>query len=142
MKIRLMTSADIPKALPLMGELGYPTNAGALTERFAAVIANPDDAVFVAEEEAGMSGLIACHSFEMLHRPGRLGRITALVVTEAARGRGVGRALVHAAEEHLRAHGSTKLEVTSAEQREGAHRFYASLGYAEQRVRFVKSPTP
>jgi ribosomal protein S18 acetylase RimI-like enzyme len=74
----------------------------------------------------------------MIHRPGRLGRITSLVVAATARGRGVGKNLLTAAERHLRANGCVKLEVTSGEQRSSAHDFYAANGYKEERVRFTK----
>jgi GNAT superfamily N-acetyltransferase len=123
-----------------MAELGYPTTPAALAERVAAVAASPDDGVLIAEEEGNILGLVAVHSFEMLHRPGRLGRITALVVAASARGRGIGSQLLSAAEDHLRANGCIKLEVTSGEQRSDAHAFYAARGYREQRVHFVKSP--
>jgi ribosomal protein S18 acetylase RimI-like enzyme len=123
-----------------MAELGYPTDPSSLSERVAAVSSNSDDAVLIAENEGNILGLVAVHSFEMLHRPGRLGRITALVVSASARNRGVGRQLLDAAESHLRASGCVKLEVTSGEQRPEAHGFYAANGYKEQRVHFVKSP--
>lgn len=139
--IRRCTAADFAAAIPLMAELGYPVDAATFAKRFDAVSANPDDAVFVADEAGKLLGLIAVHSFEMLHRPGRLGRITSLVVSEAARGRGIGRQLLTSAENHLRALGCIKLEVTSAAHRNDAHAFYASHGYEEQRVRFVKDST-
>jgi GNAT superfamily N-acetyltransferase len=139
MMIRRIAASDVPRVVPLMAELGYPTNAAALAERVAAISANPDDGVLIAEEEGAISGLVAVHSFEMLHRPGRLGRITALVVSASARRRGVGRQLLSAAEDHLRAIGCVKLEVTSGEQRAEAQDFYAAHGYQEQRVHFVKS---
>jgi ribosomal protein S18 acetylase RimI-like enzyme len=123
-----------------MAELGYPTDAASFTERVAAVSANPDDGVLIAEDDGNILGLVAVHSFEMLHRPGRLGRITVLVVSAAARNRGIGRQLLNAAESHLRACGCVKLEVTSGEHRPEAHGFYAANGYEEQRVHFVKSP--
>lgn len=138
MNIRRLTAEDVPSAVPLMAELGYPTDSASLAKRFAAVSAISGDAVLVADESGKLVGLIAVHSFEMLHRPGRLGRITALVVAEAARGRGIGRQLLSAAEDHLRALGCIKLEVTSAEHRADAHAFYGSHGYSEQRVRFMK----
>ena len=123
-----------------MAELGYPTDVAAFAERVDAISKNPDDGVLVAEEKEGILGLVAFHSFEMLHRRGRLGRITALVVSASARNRGVGRQLLNAAESHLREKGCVKLEVTSGAQRAEAHGFYAAHGYYEQRVHFVKKP--
>jgi ribosomal protein S18 acetylase RimI-like enzyme len=140
MIIRRLTSQDASSAVPLMAELGYPTNADAFAERFAALSTNPHSVVLVAEAQGSIVGLVAVHSFEMLHRPGRLGRITALVVASSARGRGVGTDLLKAAEDHLRQSGCTMLEVTSNDRRENAHAFYAARGYREKRVRFVKSP--
>ena len=123
-----------------MAELGYPTTPEALTKRIAAMAQYPGDGTLVAEVEGRIVGLVAFHSFPMLHRPGRLGRITALVVSAAVRGRGVGSQLLSAAESHLCANGCARLEVTSGEQRSDAHRFYVARGYHEQRVRFVKDP--
>ena len=122
-----------------MAELGYPTDDASFARRFAAVSATPEDGVLIAEEDGVVQGLVAFHSFHMLHRPGRLGRITALVVAGSARRRGVARVLVRAAERHLLALGCMKLEVTSAAHRSAAHGFYASEGYEEQRVHFVKN---
>jgi ribosomal protein S18 acetylase RimI-like enzyme len=125
-----------------MAELGYPTDATAFAERANAVCNNQDDVILIAEEEGNILGLVAVHSFEMLHRAGRLGRITALIVSVPARNRGIGRQLLDAAEKHLLANGCVKLEVTSGEQRTEAHGFYAAHGYHEQRVHFVKATAP
>jgi len=138
--IRPFASSDLPKIVPLMAELGYPANEASLAVRIAAVCANPGDGVLLAEEAGGIVGLAAVHSFEMLHRPGRLGRITAFIVSSSARRRGVGRQLLCAAEAHLRSAGCAKLEVTSGDARHDAHAFYAAQGYEEQRVHFVKNP--
>ncbi len=140
MIIRRLASSDVDLAAPMMADLGYPTTVDTFAERFAALCANPSSAVLVAEENGGFLGLVSVHSFEMLHRPGRLGRITALVVASSARGRGVGTELLKAAEEHLQQSGCTMLEVTSNDRRADAHAFYAARGYREKRVRFVKTP--
>lgn len=140
MTIRPIASDDLPGAVQLMGELGYPTNEAMLAKRIAAFSANPDDRILIAADAGNVLGLAAVHSFEMLHRPGRLGRVTAFIVSSAARRRGVGRDLLEAAEAHLRALGCIKFEVTSNAARGGAHAFYAAQGYEEQRVHFVKSP--
>jgi len=139
LSIRRIAPSDIPGSAALLAELGYPTSDAALTQRLDAIAANSDDAVFIAEDEGIVLGLVSVHSFEMIHRAGRLGRITALVVAASARGRGVGSELLGAAEKHLRAKGCVKLEVTSGEQRSSAHDFYAARGYREERVRFTKS---
>ena len=139
MLIRRLTSSDANFAASLMAELGYPTTADAFAERFAALCTNPHNAVLVAEAQGSILGLVSVHSFEMLHRPGRLGRITALVVASSARGHGVGTRLLRDAEDHLQKSGCTVLEVTSNDQRADAHAFYAARGYQEKRVRFVKS---
>jgi GNAT superfamily N-acetyltransferase len=137
--IRRIAPFDIPAAATLLAELGYPMSDAVLAQRLEAIAANPDDAVFIAEENGKVVGLISVHSFEMIHRAGRLGRITALVVAASARGRGLGTELLVAAETHLRGKGCVKLEVTSGEKRSSAHDFYAARGYAEERVRFTKS---
>jgi len=140
MLIRRLTSSDATVAAPLMAELGYPTTADAFAERFDALCTSAYNAVLVAEAQGSIVGLVSVHSFEMLHRPGRLGRITALVVASSARGHGVGTRLLKAAEDHLQNCGCTVLEVTSGDQRADAHAFYAARGYHEKRVRFVKNP--
>ena len=139
MSIRRITASDVPNAAALLAELGYPTTEADLGERLKAIATNPDDAVLVAAEAGNIVGLVSVHSFEMIHRPGRLGRITSLVVAASARGRGLGTNLLAAAEKHLRANGCVKLEVTSGEQRSSAHDFYAANGYKEERVRFTKT---
>ena len=140
MIIRRLTTSDAEFAAPLITELGYPTTADAFAERFEALCTTPHSAVLVAEAQGCIVGLVSVHSFEMLHRSGRLGRITALVVASSARGHGVGSRLLEAAEEHLQQSGCTMLEVTSNDRRSDAHAFYAARGYREKRVRFVKSP--
>jgi ribosomal protein S18 acetylase RimI-like enzyme len=139
-RIRQLTSLDIPLALPLMAELGYPSTSDAFSQRLTAVLSDPNGNVLVAEVEKQLLGLIGLQSFEMLHRPGRLGRVTALVVAESARGCGVGTSLLRAAEAHLLEAGCVMLEVTSAENRADAHAFYEAHGYHEKRRRFVKLP--
>ena len=139
MSIRRITASDIPSATALLAELGYPTTEADLGERLKAIATNPEDAVLVAAEDGNILGLVSVHSFEMIHRPGRLGRITSLIVAASARGRGLGTNLLAAAEKHLRAYGCAKLEVTSGEQRSSAHDFYAANGYKEERVRFTKT---
>src|SRR3546814_18105025 len=65
-------------------------------------------------------------------------RITALVVTSHAQGRGLGRQLLHEAELRARAAGAARLELSSGSQRTDAHAFYRACGYGDGTVRFNK----
>jgi GNAT superfamily N-acetyltransferase len=63
-----------------------------------------------------------------------------MVVTEARRGQGIGKALVRAVEAKCAALDCVLVEVTSNVRREQAHRFYEGLGYERTSVRFAKAP--
>ena len=64
-----------------------------------------------------------------------------LVVSEAVRGRGVGRALVAAVETKCAGLGCVLVEVTSNIRRDKAHRFYEGLGYEQTSFRFARTPS-
>jgi hypothetical protein len=74
----------------------------------------------------------------VLHEAGDWCRMTVLVVDQAARRGGVGRALVGEAEAVARAAGCVRIEVTSALHRDGAHEFYRGLGFGQVSEHFLK----
>jgi GNAT superfamily N-acetyltransferase len=78
------------------------------------------------------------HVMRTIHRSRPVGRIVALVVTEASRGRGVGTALVSDAEARMRVRGCEKMEVTSNVRLDGAHAFYERYGLERSSYRFAK----
>jgi GNAT superfamily N-acetyltransferase len=110
----------------LLGELGYPTDAAMVADRFAAL----RDADRVLLAEAGV-GLTALHRVPLLAEGGSLVRITALVVAADHRHRGVAQALLVAAEQQAREWRSRMLEVSSGQRAERgpAHEFYRSAGF-------------
>jgi GNAT superfamily N-acetyltransferase len=69
----------------------------------------------------------------MLAEAATMVRITALSVTASARGHGVGRALVAAAERRAVTMGASFLEVGSGRrpERAAAHRFYPAMGFED-----------
>ena len=136
--IRCAEEGDAAALAELMTQLGYPTTAEEMRERLDAILRHSNFATFVAVEEdevCGMIGLSASLSYE---RNESGGKIIVLVVHERMRGRGIGRALLAAAEDHFARAGIRRVVVTSRFEREGAHAFYESLGYTRTGMRFVK----
>jgi GNAT superfamily N-acetyltransferase len=84
-------------------------------------------------------GLACVTAHATIHAVAPVGYITALVTTSAARGTGVGRALVTAAETWAREQGCVRLSVTSAEHRADAHAFYPRCGMPYSGRRFSKT---
>ena len=139
--IRDATLDDAPALVSLLEELGYPTTADVLAERMRAFAAAGERAL-VAAVDGEVLGLITLHATPVLHRPTAVGRLTTLVVAARARGTGVGRALVAAAEQLLAERGCALVEVTSNRKRRDAHAFYEHLGYCETSLRFYKPLVP
>ncbi len=89
----------------------------------------PADPVLLATEDAKGVGLIALHWTFMLHHGKPVARITALVVRDDARGKGIGRTLVDAGAALARQAGCDLLELTTALHRTEAQAFYKALGF-------------
>ena len=121
----------------LIGQLGYDAGAGEVAERLAAMAAE-GRAVLVAELDGAVVGCLSTSVMRVLHRPAPVGRISMMVVDEKLRSRGIGAALVRAAEEVLAAQGCYMIEVTSHLRRTEAHRFYERLGYEKSSVRLAQ----
>jgi N-acetylglutamate synthase-like GNAT family acetyltransferase len=138
MGIRAATEADAAALVPLLDELGYPSEEAAVARRLATLVADDASDVWVAERDGAIVGLVGTYINALITRDARLCRITAMVVAEGARGAGVGRALLDRIEAHARERGCDRLEVTSAERRADAHEFYEALGFEGTSRRFVK----
>lgn len=134
---------DAAELARLLTQLGHPTIAADVTARWARWEAE-GNSIAVAEAAGGdLAGMITWSTRAVLHRPYPLGRITALVVDQAARGRGLGRRLLAHAESALAAAGCGMIELTSHDRRVDAHRFYLAVGYAKTGVRFARDvPAP
>lgn len=61
----------------------------------------------------------------------RVGRLTDLFVTEAARGRGIARALIKACEDHFRALGLRHMQIGVLARNTRAQRLYEAAGYRD-----------
>ena len=138
--VRDATPADAQGIAPLLAALGYPADLDTVTARLRELFAvDPTGRVIVAVDDDQVVGFATLHSTPLLHRATAVGRITGIAVRPSARGSGVGRELLRAAEGHFRAQGLARIEVTSGPTHAAAYPFYRRLGYSDQGVRFAKS---
>lgn len=138
-RVRPATAGDCAALERLIGQLGYEASARDIGPRLAAM-EQAGLAVLVAEHGGRVVGCLSTSVMRVLHRPAPVGRISMMVVEEDFRGRGIGAALVRAAEQALVAQGCQLVEVTSNLARADAHRFYERLGYDRTSVRLAREP--
>jgi GNAT superfamily N-acetyltransferase len=142
--IRSASPDDAGVIASLLGELGYPSDAGSVRARIARLLemeSAAQESVFVATDarDGTAFGVLSLHRFFGLHDDAPVALITALVVGEGARGLGIGKALVDRAAETARAWGCTRLMVTTHVRRAGAHAFYERIGFELTGRRYVRA---
>ena len=138
MILRAAVPGDLPALASLMGELGYPSSEAQVAERLARMARREDMAVLVADDGGAMIGFASVMAVDVIHVDPPAGMLVALVVAEAHRGRGIGRALADAAESWARSRGADRLTLASGLGRHGAHAFYEKIGYEHTARRYAK----
>jgi ribosomal protein S18 acetylase RimI-like enzyme len=133
--VRPARPADAAAIAALIAGLGFEAGADEIAERLPGMKKEPP----LVAEQGAVVGILAWHVTPVLHRPRPVGRITMMAVAEEQRRHGVGRALVEAACERLRAAGCGLVEVTSNIDLSGAHAFYRKLGFERTSYRFGKA---
>jgi ribosomal protein S18 acetylase RimI-like enzyme len=136
--IRVAEMNDATALAQLMCELGYETTESEMEMRMERIAADDCYRTFVAVLDGkvcGMIGTLACPSYEH-NDPG--GRILALATLGTMRGRGIGRALIAAAEKDFAKRRIARISLTTRFERKAAHQFYEALGYQATGWRFVK----
>ncbi len=137
--VRRAEGRDAAAIAVCLATLGYATPPALVAEKLSALMGNSSDIVLVAEDPtAGIVGVVSVHLVPLFHAAGNLARLTALAVVPGHQRRGVGRALVAAAEAFAWQRDCRRVEVTSGDHREDAHTFYRALGYDMDERRFIK----
>jgi GNAT superfamily N-acetyltransferase len=131
--LRRATPADVDSVRTLIGELGYagldePTFAAG----FAAVLRDSAQHVWVAEEDGPLVGLMSLGIRPQLRLAGVMVTIDEMVVTERARGTGLGGKLLELAKSEAARVGARRLELHTARGRPSYTRgFYTKNGFVE-----------
>ena len=122
----------------LLGQLDHPTSEEAAARRIARLEHSDSDRLVLAEAGGEVVGLVVLHESLALERDKPAAKLSAIVVDEARRGRGIGKALVEAMEAEARERGCFVLFLTTAERRADAHAFYGRLGFEHTGRRYAK----
>ena len=121
----------------LMSELGYDVASSELRHNILEIYRKGGE-IFIAEKDGEAAGSI-CVLMDARLAEGVYAEIVSLIVSDKARGCGIGKGLVKEAESWARRR-VDKIRVRANEIRAGAHAFYKGQGYEEvksQKV-FVK----
>ncbi len=145
MTVRPCTETDIPEVLRLLqvleDDLGFddaidPANAAAMFRRMQA--APEFYAVFVAESDGRIAGVVTMAFFEtLIHRKGTA-LINELVVDRDLRGRNTGALLVERCFQESQARGYDEINVGVLERNVRAIEFYKRCGFDTEHVLLEK----
>jgi len=137
LRIREAKSADVPRLVELIVDLGHPITEADVRSNLE-ILAADDMLPLVATDGERVIGMCGLSTMVTVHRPAPVGRISVMIVDEGYRGQGIGALLVAEAERRLSKRGCKIVEVTSNQRRERAHGFYEALGYEHTSFRFMK----
>jgi ribosomal protein S18 acetylase RimI-like enzyme len=140
--IREAGHEDIAQLASLLGQLGYPARPSEVGARLARLQEDPSSSVLVVLHEGRVVGLAATYVRLHLTRDGSTCRLTALVVDEGSRRRGVGRTLLARVAQDAEKRGCDRVEVTLRPQREAARALYLSVGFEERPLRLIRPLRP
>lgn len=134
---RFAQFSDLPELVSLMSQLGYETCEMKL-QTLIKEIRHGAGEVFVAEYGSNVVGCVNA-VIDVRLAEGRVGEVASLVVDDAWRGRGLGRSLIHMAEEWLSSR-VNHVRIRANARRIDAHSLYQSSGYEplKQQIVFIK----
>jgi GNAT superfamily N-acetyltransferase len=136
--IRDAAPGDAAPVAALLTQLGDPSDPDAVEARLDRLRV-VGDRVVVAELEGNVVGVAHLQVSPALERDRPAGKLGALVVDEAHRGHGIGRALVEAVEAEARLRGCGLLFLTTSERRGDAHAFYEDVGLEHTGRRYTRT---
>ena len=144
--LRRAVASDLPAIVRLLADdgLGRTRESGpedaAYARAFAAIEADPNNAVYVVDQDGEVLG---CAQLTLIPGLTRRGATRALIegvrVSPTRRGEGLGRWFLQRLVALARENGCALIQLTSDKRRTDAHRFYESLGFAASHVGFKLS---
>lgn len=123
-------------AQELRSEIGMPTSLG--EERFKtcfhASLMDPHCRILIAELGGNLVGYLSIWRRSNLSHAGPAAFVDDLIVSEEARGKGLGTALLQEAMRYAKEWGCVEIEVSTMPENEGAQRLYREMGFEKRGV--------
>jgi GNAT superfamily N-acetyltransferase len=149
MNIRPATVADLAAVLALVPRLaatGSPPGRDAKqieasdTESVTRALRQPaaDEVLLVAEDAGGLLGLIHVKTVVDYFTQQPIAHVSDVVVAASAEGGGIGKALMHAAEDWARGQGYAMVQLHVLVGNVRARSMYERLGYAAEWLKYIK----
>jgi GNAT superfamily N-acetyltransferase len=138
--LRRAAADDVPAIVALLTDdvLGAGregTDPAPYEAAFAAVDADPAHLLVVADDGGTVVGTLQLSFLPGLSRGGALrAQVEGVRVAAAARGRGLGEAMLRWCADEARRRGAALVQLTTDRRRPDAHRFYERLGYVASHV--------
>lgn len=138
MVIRQATNTDQRALENLLTQLGYPPEGDDFVLQKIKNYEEEGYHLLVCDADDGTIGFAALHWFDIFHSRKKVGRITAICVSDDTRGNGAGQKLLLEAGRFLATKGCSQIEVTTNVKRTRTAGFYLKNGYSENSRHFSK----
>jgi GNAT superfamily N-acetyltransferase len=138
LKIRDARSGDAQALAALVAQLGYQASPAGVAQRIERLASSEADRVVVAELDGEIVGLASVHTSLSIEYDRPAAKLSAIVVDERHRRRGIGYRLAAEMEAEARRRGCCLIFLTTAERRQDAHAFYGRIAFEETGKRFAK----
>jgi len=150
MKIRPAAATDRPVVLQLarrLAEQGTPPNrdrqqvAAADQKSIAAAMDGPSPMaeLLVAEADGQVVGFVHVKTVLDYYTQEQIGHVSDLVVASHAEGRGIGRALLEAAQSWAVGRGYSLMQLFVLPENSGARTLYEGTGYRAEWIKYVRA---
>jgi predicted N-acetyltransferase YhbS len=130
---------DAKHVASLLAELGYQSNEADVRDRLRRSLDSGTSYFLVAQSAGEVVGLVSAELVPYFPNGSTVCRVTGLVVATHHRGQGIGEKLLARAADFARQHHCSGIEITSAENRLDAHRFYQRMGFSRTSFRFFQA---
>ena len=134
--VRKASAKDAEALAALLSGIGDAVGATEMARRIER--ARRGGEPLIVADRGGLVGCAEWHVVPLVHRLDPVGRIASLFVVPGCRNRGIGTALLEAAEAALKEKGCGTIEAMSAIEFDAPHGFFRKAGYRQTAYRFTR----